>query len=179
MNAKWYLRCYPNGYNKKWNGKCQMFLYLSSMPNTYKSIRIYYYMKYRKHNALFENAKTFAKSGDESLGWCYSPLLSELEYSNEIIFEIEIRILKIINKNNSIIYGLSLPLNLINQKQQIKWNFNNKLLNDFKNWNCKTSICARLFPVQNNMFSIECYDIQIEIVKKICIIGFKSDFISK
>eukprot|EP01084_Bolivina_argentea_P066634 121479_1 len=59
MNAKWYLRCYPKGYNKTYNGHCQMFLYLSSIPNTYKSIRIYYYMKYMKHNASLEVGKTF------------------------------------------------------------------------------------------------------------------------
>eukprot|EP01084_Bolivina_argentea_P298882 515125_1 len=50
MNAKWYLTCYPKGYNEKFIGCCQMFLYLSSIPNTYKSIKIYYYMKYMKHN---------------------------------------------------------------------------------------------------------------------------------
>eukprot|EP01084_Bolivina_argentea_P072563 131756_1 len=36
MKAKWYLKCYPKGYNKKFNGHCQMYLYLSSIPNTYK-----------------------------------------------------------------------------------------------------------------------------------------------
>eukprot|EP01084_Bolivina_argentea_P066635 121484_1 len=59
MNAKWYLRCYAKGYNKKFNGHCQMYLYLSSLPNTYKSINIYYYMKYMKHNASLEVGKTF------------------------------------------------------------------------------------------------------------------------
>eukprot|EP01084_Bolivina_argentea_P038888 71893_1 len=48
---RWYVRCYPKGYSNKYNGHCQMFLYLSSIPNTYKSIKIYYHMKYIKYNS--------------------------------------------------------------------------------------------------------------------------------
>eukprot|EP01084_Bolivina_argentea_P305510 527786_1 len=51
INAQWRLRCYANGWNSKYKGQCQMVLYLSSLSNAYESIRIYYYMKYMKHNA--------------------------------------------------------------------------------------------------------------------------------
>eukprot|EP01084_Bolivina_argentea_P305511 527787_1 len=68
INATWYLHCYPKGFDMKHSGQCQMFLYLSSLPNIYKSITIYYYMRYMKHNASWAYPCTFTKSGDGT-GW--------------------------------------------------------------------------------------------------------------
>eukprot|EP01084_Bolivina_argentea_P072562 131755_1 len=118
MNATWYLRCYPNGYNNKYAGRCQIFVYLSSLSNTYNSIRIYYYINYVDNNASVEGVKTFAKVGDGTTIH-YFPLLSELQYTNQIVFSIGIKILKTINNKKTINYEL--PLCSIKQPYQIKW----------------------------------------------------------
>eukprot|EP01084_Bolivina_argentea_P099065 178083_1 len=54
LNATWYLRCYPNGYSNQYAGRCQIFLYLSSLSNTYRSIRVYYYISYMNNSASVE-----------------------------------------------------------------------------------------------------------------------------
>eukprot|EP01084_Bolivina_argentea_P085184 153955_1 len=156
MKATWYLRCYPKGYNNTYVGRCQIFLYLSSLSNAYKNIRVYYYIKYINNNASVEDSKTFSKVGDESSILPF-PLLSDLQYTNPMVFEIGIRVLKIIDKNNNIIYGLSLPLSSIKPTTKIKWHLSNKLINTFQNSSCGKCISSMLFPNTNNMFTVRCY----------------------
>eukprot|EP01084_Bolivina_argentea_P242131 406296_1 len=152
-NLNWKLLCYPNGDNKESIGNCQLYLYLSHMPKQYKTVIVYRYIHCEQTGSSCQSIQSY----DKAVGWSFISsqfiLLSELVSSRNISFECGIRILRIFDKSNFIIYQYPLLLSDIFQKQQIRWHINKQLMSKFKaaHWG-QCFLC----PV-NDLFSITCF----------------------
>eukprot|EP01084_Bolivina_argentea_P206805 352979_1 len=119
QNLQWFITCYPDGYDDDTKGNCMVYINLKSLLK-HKSIKIYSYIRCVESNACLDGFDTFC--GDElQSGWNSRIILTkELKKYSSISFEIGIRMLIIIKKNNDIKYRYSLPISEIKKNIQLK-----------------------------------------------------------
>eukprot|EP01084_Bolivina_argentea_P317122 549796_1 len=123
----WKIGIFPNGWPKERMGSFDVCVELLSLPTSWKSVIINRIIQCQQSQSSDTNIATYNKSGD-SKGWQANTLrleeIKELKIDN-LVFIIEIKILRIILKNNKILYNYQ--FNNI-KHQQLIWHLDKQTL---------------------------------------------------
>eukprot|EP01084_Bolivina_argentea_P134296 236916_1 len=143
--------CCPNG--NRTEGYCVLYLSLKQLPQQYKAIRVYFYLRCKETVSSVEDIAVLQK-GSLSIGWRDETLLSsELQSLNNMTFFAGVRILNILNMKNEMVYQLPIYLSNIARKQQLNWQINQLLIQQFKTNRKKKSYFS--IKNSNELFTLE------------------------
>ena len=137
---KWILYAYPNGYNLVHQGSFKLYLkLLSSIPTTWKNLIICIRTRCKEIHFLYTSIKSIKKDSRIPL-WSNATLLKADIFNlfpNQLTFEINIKILRIIlNNNNKIFYQFELNKSY-QRRQHLRWKLDSSLIQNIKQNGCR------------------------------------------
>ena len=119
-DLNWNIELYPNGHNKNTKGSFDVYLKLKTLPSSFKEIIIQRSIISSQTKSSCTNLSKYTKNSMR-WGWPVNTLtLKEIKRSNvqSLTFVIEIKIMRIILKDESIHYQLPFQYK---KMQQLKW----------------------------------------------------------
>mmetsp|Transcript_66820 Transcript_66820/g.59925 ORF Transcript_66820/g.59925 Transcript_66820/m.59925 type:complete len:388 (+) Transcript_66820:84-1247(+) len=116
-SSKWFLRLFPNGTKRKYEGRVSLFLQLCSLPLYVKKLKVKLILTCKETNTQYSDIKYFSNSREFG-GWTGGILTTnELKKYNKLTFTVNIFVIEKIG-TDAVISSVSSGDDSIQQQQQ-------------------------------------------------------------